>query len=159
MANPETPITVDQAGEIVITRDDILRRLVAMVEAIPEPESGDDSAILTALLDAQTYDDINAPWRADGMLPYLGREIIIRGARRLASDFENGLGYFLALDIVDPETGESHVALTGSTSILAQLAAVHRVNGWPIRATPVQAKRAKPGRTPAQHLDNVGPAA
>lgn len=152
------PVTVDQSGKILITREDVIARLTERVMEIPETEGGDDTAILTALADAQTFDDINAPWQADGLRPYLGREVMIRGCRRIASDFPGGFGYFLALDLMDPETGETKVALTGATAIVAQLAAVQHAGGFPCYATPAEAKRATPGRTPAQHLDNVRPA-
>lgn len=156
--NTTTPATVDQSGKLLITREDILARLTSRVMEIPETEGGDDTAILTALADAETFDDINAPWQADGLRPYLGREILIRGCRRIQSDFPGGFGYFLALDIVDPESGETKVALTGATAIVAQMAAVQHAGGFPCYATPAEAKRATPGRNPAQHLDNVRPA-
>lgn len=152
------PTTVDQDGRAIITRDDMVARITGWLLAIPETEEGDDTAILAQLAGAQTWDDINAPWQSAKVEKYIDHEIVIRGVRRINSDFDTGFGYYLVCDVVDTLTGEAGTMIAGATAIVGQLAAVHHQGGFPCVCTPRQAKRAKLGKSPAQHLDDVRPA-
>lgn len=151
-------VVVDQQGDPVVTRGALELQIAGWIEALPEAGEGDDTAILAQLAAAETFEDINRPWQAVRLEQWIGREIVITGVRRLASDFESGFGWYLACDAIDAETGEANTIIAGANAVVAQLAAVAHLGGFPVRCTPAAARRAKPGRTPAQHLANVRPA-
>lgn len=155
--NAVATVVIDQQGDPVVTRGALMLRIMEWLEALPATEDGDDTAIIAQLAGAQTYDDINRPWQAVKLDAWDGREIIINSARRLASDYESGFGWYLALDATDPDTGEQCTVIAGATAVVAQLAAVAHLGGFPIICTPRVAKRAKPGHNPAQHLEGVRP--
>jgi hypothetical protein len=152
MATPENNL----AGmDLVITNPATIARFAEMVALLPRADDDDGGAerIIEAILNAQTWEDLDAPWRARGGEAYKDVPQRILGAKIRPSDFGQGLGVYVVVDAVDMRNGESITWTTGSVSIVAQLVRAHCVGAFPLLATLRVAERpSKAGNFP-QHLE------
>ena len=127
--------------------------LEPILDTIPEA-GGDDESILRAILAAQDPDDIDAPWKGQGMRSLVEQVIRVHGIRWAPSDFTEGLGIFLIVD-VQLADGERTVTTTGSSAIVLQLCRLHQQEAFPIDLIVKQGESRKdPGRKP-MHLEVV----
>lgn len=121
------------------------------------PESGDDATarIVAQILAAETPDQIDAAWNAEGMRDWVDMVVQINSIKRMPSDFTAGLGWFLVCNVTALGSGEEFVLTTGSVSIVAQLVRLHTINALPIQVVPRKAaKPSKNGYFP-MHLELV----
>lgn len=155
MAHPLPAPTTPAEGEVVTLPAELEARYASLLEAIPEAGGDAVASILEAIAEAERPEDLDAPWRADGLGAYLGRRIVITAVRRLPSEYEGGLRWFLVLEGADALTGERIVATTGSVSVVAQLAKAVALDALPLEVIPRAAERpSKAGYRP-QHLEIV----
>lgn len=126
----------------------------AMATSIPEAGDGGFEGILAQLLTTEDPQALDAPWRSDGLTEYLDRRLVIQGLRRMESEYDSGLPFFLIVQAADLETGEVVTLTTGAVSVVAQLTRawdLGLIPGW--RVIPRQADRpSKSGYYP-QHLE------
>lgn len=146
--------TVDQEGHRILTaREELgpqLRELLALV-----PESNDEAElnIARAILGAPDADSLDSPWRGEGMRKYVDKVLTVRGIRAGESDYPNGLGIFLIVDVKVNESGEILTVTTGSTAIVLQLLKANALDAFPLQVIPKQAQsRRDPSRKP-MHLE------
>ena len=122
---------------------------------VPEIDEGGYENILNNLMNAGSIYDLDAPWKADSLANYKDRAINITGVRQAPSDFQDGFGVYLVVDLIDLETGEHASVTTGAVSIVAQLARAATLDAFPLMVIPrVASKPTKKGFYP-QHLEIV----
>jgi len=120
---------------------EIAERVRQLAAAIPGDDGSGAERIVTQLLDAQTIDDLNAPWEGTSGRNLAGKRLSIRSVTQRSSTFEDGAGIFLVVDAVDAKTGEPAVFTTSALSVVIQLARVHQLGLFPVIAEVVVAER------------------
>lgn len=120
---------------------EVAERVRQAVAGIPGDDGSGAERIVLQLLDAETIDDLNAPWEGSSGRSLAGRTLRINGVTQRPSQFEDGAGVFLVADAFDAKTGERCTLTTSALSVVIQLAQCH-VRGWfPIVAEVVMADR------------------
>lgn len=113
---------------------EVYRNFAQLVQQVP---AGDDGTamvgILESLVQATTYDALNAPWDVNDTEKVLDRLIIVTGIKRQASAYADGLGVFLVVSATDTETGELLTFTTGAVSVVAQLVRAYTANLFPAK--------------------------
>ena len=120
---------------------EVIERVRDAVRGIPGDDGGGAERIITALLDATSIDDLNAPWDGTSSRNLAGRRLAIRGITQRPSQFEDGAGIFLVADAVDAKTGEPAVFTTSAVSVVIQLARAWHLGLFPLIADVVVAER------------------
>ena len=152
-----TQATDDAAREGAIVprpvRGDVVEAYEAMIEQVPDAGQDGIESILAQLAGITDPNRLDAPWNAGGLAEWAGRMIIVRGIRKMESDYDGPLPWFLILDGQDGQTGQEVHLTTGATSVVAQMVKAH-VEGWfPLAVIPRLAKRpTKDGYYPV-HLE------
>lgn len=136
-------------------REVVIAHIQSLIDELPQASEGDELAIVEQLLSAGTVEQLDRPWDSDSLEQYLGRRITILSARWRQSDYADGLGIYLILELVDEGTGEAAIAMTGSTSIVAQILQANHLVGLPISCVPVRAKHASARGYFPQHLEKI----
>lgn len=147
-ATQDTPAATATA-EVATTQDtapapisqEVAERVRAIVRDVPGDDGSGAERIVTQLLDAQSIDDLNAPWDGTATRNLAGRRLIIRGITQRPSSFEDGAGVFLVADAVDAKTGEPAVFTTSALSVVIQLARAWQLGLFPVIAEVVVADR------------------
>jgi|GEM_PF-2173570 len=121
--------------------EQVIARVRDVVAQIPGDDGTGAERIVTALLDAETIDDLNAPWDGTSGRNLAGRRVTIRGVTQRPSQFSDGAGIFLVADAVDTKTGEATVFTTSAISVVIQLARCHQLGLFPVIADVVVAER------------------
>ena len=116
-------------------------RVRQLAGAIPGDDGNGAERIVTQLLDAQTIDDLNAPWEGTSGRNLAGKRLAIRRVTQRPSQFSDGAGIFLVADAVDANTGEPAVFTTSALSVVIQLARVHQLGLFPVIAEVEVAER------------------
>ena len=152
MATPNS----DQPGTGLATSDpSLVSRFAEMVALLPRADDDDSGVerIIASILNAQGWEDLDAPWRARGGEAYKDVPQRIESVKIRPSDFGEGLGVYVVVDAVNLTNGESITWTTGSTSIVAQLVRAYCVGALPLFATiRVSDRPSKNGYYP-QHLE------
>lgn len=141
------------AGGTVAKRDPrVMQQFAQMLTIIPhEDESGADN-ILTQILQAETWEDLDAPWSSSKADHLAGRVLRLNRAMRRPSDFREGTGFFLVLNLTDANSGADVVVVTSSESVMAQVVQAY-IKGWmPLLVEFVVAKRATQNGYHPHHL-------
>lgn len=167
MANSQTPVRQDvdqQASAEVATITDkaLLQRFAEMAVMIPAQEGSGAEAILTQILDATSWEDLDSPWEASPLEDVLNRELVLESAKRLPSTFGGGLGLYLVLTLRDRRTGETFTKTTGSISVVGQVCAAYAKGWMPIGVVWLRAERPSANGFYPQHLritDSYAPVA
>jgi hypothetical protein len=150
-------------GEVVPVNEDapkalspaIVEAYTAMIENVPEAGGDGMASILTALLQVEHPDDLDAPWRSGGLEEFINVPLLIQGIRKAPSDYQGGLPFFLIADAVVIATGELVTITTGAVSVVAQLAKAHALGAFPWRVIPRQSDRPSERGYYPQHLEVV----
>ena len=155
----KNPAPAPETGSAVVVATPVSERVLAVYEAgiLAIPDAGGEGMenILAQLAGAQSPYQLDQPWQAGGLQAWRDRQIVVVGMRKMASDFEGPLPWFLILDCADPATGETFTATTGALSIVAQLVIAHQ-NGWlPLQVIPRMAKKPTAEGYYPMHLDVV----
>lgn len=149
--------TAPAEGAIVprAVHGDVIEAYEAMIDQIPDAGQDGLEGILAQLAAVTSPDQIDAPWQAGGLADYVGRPIVVEGARKMPSDYPGPLPWFLILDGYTSDTGEPVHATTGALSVVAQVVKA-QVAGWlPMTVIPRLAERpTKDGYYP-MHLEVV----
>ena len=143
------PEPVDSSQEVATRPDtapvpiaaDIIARVREAVQGIPEADGEGAESIIRQLLDAQTIDDLNAPWEGSSGRSLAGKRLSIRGCHQRPSSFEDGAGVFLVVDAADAKTGEALTFTTSAVSVVLQLARAWSLGLFPLIADVVVAER------------------
>lgn len=141
----DAPVVISKAA---------IEAFAAAMSSIPEASQDGYESILLQLASVEDPSQLDAPWRAEGMRAYLDEPLEIRGLRRIESDYEGGLPFFLVVDAVSLSTGELVTFTTGAVGPVGQLAKAYQLDaipGW--RVIPRQADRPSANGYRPQHLE------
>lgn len=125
----------------------------SMIASVPEAGQDGFERILEVIAQAGDVRDLDAAWRSRGLEELAGVPLTIRSIKKMPSDFDSGLPWFLVVEAVNEVTGEPVTVTTGAVSVVAQLVKAWSMGAFPLRARPVVAERpSKSGYYP-QHLE------
>lgn len=158
MSDKDTAVqTAEQDGAMIPAEYParIVEHYAAIVATVPEAGNEGMASILEQIADARTMRQIDSPWQAGGLAQWRDRAIVVHGMRRMESDYEGGLPWFLILDCADPGTGETFTAMTGSVSIVAQLLQAWSLGGFPYTCVPRLARKPSANGFYPMHLETV----
>lgn len=144
----------DQAPVPVVIGSKATDALEAALLGIPETSDDGYERLLLQLAAATDAADLDAPWRAEGLTQYLDTPLEVRALRRIPSEYDGGLPFFLVVDAADLTTGELVTFTTGAVSVVAQLAKANQLGaipGW--RVIPRQSARPSERGFYPQHLE------
>ncbi len=146
-----------QAGSQVVLSTgaaEVVQQFSRMLTLVPEADDS-EAAIMIAgqVLGATSLNDIDKPWAETEEAKMTGKQIVIHGATRRESDFQDGLGWYFRIDYTDIRTGERSSFSTGSVSILAQVAKAYTLDALPFAALVVEAEKATKRGFHPQHLE------
>lgn len=123
---PETTVTVDeqQSQEVALIIDKkVLEQFAEMAVAIPSEGGGGIDEMLTKIMAATSWDQLDEPWRSTNIDDILGKPMRVKSYWRRPSTYAGGLGIFLVVKLEDPKTGKEITKSTGSVMVVGQLAA------------------------------------
>lgn len=127
----------------------------SMLEAVPESGGDGMAGILESLAAATDASDLDAPWRTEGLEAFLNTELSILRIRKVPSDYQGGLEWFLVADAAIVATGELVTFTTGAVSVVAQLVKAFALDAFPWRVIPRQSDRPSARGYFPQHLEVV----
>jgi hypothetical protein len=143
---------VASAEVALVTDKALLETFASMALMIPSEAGGGTEDILRKILDAQTWDELDAPWETSSIDDILGKQLRITAAKRRPSSFKSGLGIFLVLTLTDTATGDVHVKTTGSIAVVGQVARAYALDALPAVVEWVRAARPTENGYYPQHL-------
>ena len=102
--NPDTLATIDALASLI-------------------PEGGEDAVQRMAeqILSTASANDLDAPWRSLGLRKLNGVPILVTDLKRMPSDFDQGLGFYLIATVAIKASGEILSVSTGSAFVVLQL--------------------------------------
>lgn len=151
MAKKDTDLVA--AADLESRQAAVREQFLQMGYAIPESEDDGGLRILEQIAGANSVDNLDDPWNARDALAFVDRAITITGLVRKDSDFADGLGLYLLVDLVDHQTGEATKFTSGSASLVAQLVKAYAMDALPLDC--IVRKAAKPTKNGywPQHLE------
>lgn len=119
------------------------------------PEAGDDvmERMLEMIVTIDRIEDIDAPWNSNGLGEYAGFVLTLRGLKRVASDYANTCGWFLAIDAVLKHDGSGVTVTTSSRLVMGQLITIHEKGWFPCDMIPRYSERPTEAGYYPMHLD------
>lgn len=134
----------------------LAQQFADMAMMVPDETGDANDNIVGAILAAEHWDDLDAPWESSGAEKLAGKRLLIHTIMRRPSDYRDGLGVFLVAHYTDTESGEAGVFTSSSVSIVAQLVRAYAAGWLPLYAEiVVAARRTKAGYLP-HHLKVTG---
>ncbi len=122
-ATATDPGTTEAPGSIVprAVQGDVIDAYESMISAVPDAGQEGIESILRQLAAVTDPAALDTPWQAGGLADFVGRQIIVRGIRKMPSDYPGPLPWFLIIDGQDVTTGAEIHLTTGAVSVVAQL--------------------------------------
>lgn len=148
----------DQSTDLVISAE--TRQMFAqMVTAVPNVDAAEASErIVLQILQAKTWDDVDAPWDKEPKEELIDKELRIDSIMRRPSSYAGGLGVFLVVRGALLEDKRPVVFSTSSMSIIAQLVKLHMLDAFPVFAIIRKSERPTENGYWPQHLEVIGAA-
>jgi len=145
-ATPGTDVAVKEVpsgGGVVISAQS--RTLFAsMVTMVPQAEDDASDRILLAILQAETWDDLDNPWDTEKSAAMVDLELRIDGITRHESAYADGLGVFLVLHGKRMDDDEPVTFACGALSVVGQMVRAYALGSFPVYG--FLRKAAKPTR-------------
>jgi hypothetical protein len=141
MTDTERPQTEPVDLSVLRQTPGLIESLTALAEAVPESTPEEAYARIAAqVLAAEDIEALNRPWQSEGLRAHLDRPLIVHAIKRMPSDYEGGLGWYLVLDCEDARHRRV-VTTTGSVAICLQLAKAWQLGLFPVGIIASEAKR------------------
>jgi hypothetical protein len=147
----------EPAGEVMIS-EETRRQFASMAMAIPDADGSGSERIVLAILGAQSWDELDAPWDKEPKDELVGKEMWIHSLMRRPSSFADGLGIFLVVRAKLVDEAREIVFSTSSVSVVAQLAKAYMLGALPICAVLRKSDRPTERGYWPQHLEIIGSA-
>jgi hypothetical protein len=147
--------TLQRAIAPTPVRGDVIDTYESMIEQVPDAGNSGFEGILEAIALAGSAADLDAPWNANGLGKYAGVPLVVTGIRKMQSDFEGPLPWFLIVDGAVLSTGEKIAATTGALGVVAQLVRAHALGAFPWACIPRYSKRATAEGYYPMHLEGA----
>ena len=140
-AIPGGAVDVIQGNPVLIPEDDFGKMLAdTHAKVIEDPEEV-SRAITNRILSASTVEEILAPAEARHARELLDTPVIVTGLHFNQSDFEEGVGFYAAVDVEDAESGDRFTVTCGGRNVMAQLYALAKINAFPCKVKFTQARK------------------
>lgn len=155
------PDTSEPGTEVAVTQPlsaELVQQFAQMAMLIPSETTDAMESIVSAILNAPTWRELDDPWQSRGAEKVEGKRLRIDDITRRPSDYRDGLSIFLVVHCTDVTNGEKVVWTTSSTGIVAQLVRAYAAGWLPVLAQVVIAKRATESGYRPHHLQFFGPA-
>jgi hypothetical protein len=152
---PEETALAEYNAEVLDRQPGVREAFMTMLMAVPEPDDDAVVKIVSQILSAETVEDLDAAWNAEGMREYAGKVLQVMSITRRPSDYRDGLGVYLGCEAVVESTGEVMFITTGSVSIVAQLVRAYTLGALPLKVVPIEAERASANGYHPMHLEMV----
>lgn len=140
-----------QSQEITELPAALIAQFAGMVSSVPDYETSGAEGLISTILNAQTLDDVDAPWTTGRALP-VGRSLTITGISKVKSDYSGGLGFYLVIEQTYPSTGETEEYTTGAVAVVAQLVKYHQLGELPVVGTIVEVESRNIDGGKSQHF-------
>jgi len=143
------------SGPVAVISPERVAAVSMLMDSIPEADDTGEGldGIIDRIITATDVDDLDAPWRSQGLLALENLPIEIRGLRKRPSDYPGGLPFYLVLDGAILGTGEAFTASTGAVSVVLQLAKAWTMNAFPFRCIPRVADKPSASGNYPMHLE------
>jgi len=148
------------AGEVIPAgepgvpiRAETLAAFEAMIVDVPEAGGEAFESILGSIIRGNDVLDLDAPWRSAGLEELVNVPIVVLAIRKMPSDYQGGLPWFLVVDYADAGTGELSTFTTGAVSVVAQLVKAWAMGALPLACTLRQSERPSRAGYYPQHLE------
>lgn len=115
-----TELVIKSTGEVA-NAETINTYLTAILETVPTQDEGDVTGILAQIINSDSVEDLDSPWQSAGMGKYNGYALEITSIKRMESDYEGGLGWYLLCEGSVMQTGEFKAFSTSAVACMAQL--------------------------------------
>jgi hypothetical protein len=145
----------DSATDVMIS-EETRRQFASMAMAIPDADGSGSERIVLAILAAETWDDLDAPWDKEPKDALIDKEMWIHTLMRRPSSYADGLGIFLVVRAKLVDSGREIVFSTSSISVVAQLAKAYLLDALPVLAVLRKADRPTERGYWPQHLELLG---
>ena len=150
-----TADTIPPERSVTVLSPQVIEAYEAMIADVPDAGGEGMDAILQALATATDIRDLDAPWRSGNLESFLNTPIVVTGIRKLPSDYDGGLPYFLVVDAGVRASGELVTITTGAVSVVAQLVKAHGLDAFPLTVVPRRADRPSRSGFYPLHLEVV----
>lgn len=150
----------DESGLVPMTPT-ALATWDAILSAVPEADDAAVERMLELIAAARSVGELDAPWVGNKAADLVNVPISISAVQQMPSDFDSGFGTYFVVRASRSDDGSDATFSTGAMMVLWQLAnacALERANPgsvFPFTAILREARKARPGRKPAQHLEIV----
>lgn len=138
-----------------IASEATLATFAHMAAVIPDAEGAGMDNMLAAILGADSWDQLDAPWSTTSTDDAIGVVVTVTDLSRRPSDFAEGLGVYLIVSGYRTETGEPITYTTGSVSVVAQLVRAYAIGALPLTTKLVKAERASANGYYPVHLQVI----
>jgi hypothetical protein len=156
---PDAPGSSQEIAVAAPMSAELVEQFARMAMLVPSETSDAVESIITAILNAPSWDHLDDPWESSKAEALAGVVFRIEDVTRRPSDYRDGIGIFLVVHSLNVSTGEKFVWTTSATSVVAQLVHAY-VAGWlPLHAELVIAARATERGYRPHHLKFHGPGA
>lgn len=128
-----TSVDEQQSADVaLINSEALLQQFGEMAVLIPSEDGSGVENILTQILSAESWEQLDEPWQSTDVDDILGKRLTLIRAIRRPSTFAGGLGQFVVCFMQDKKSGKEIVKATGSVSIVAQVARAYALNCLPL---------------------------
>jgi hypothetical protein len=110
----------DESGMAVLSPS-TLATIDALASLVPEGGGDAIDRMAAQILGAPDASSLDAPWRSIGLKALNRVPVLVTAIKRLPSDFDQGLGFFLVVTLAIRSTGEVLNVTTGSAFVVLQL--------------------------------------
>lgn len=131
----------ETGSALAIADPGLLKQFAQMATLIPMETEGSMERILSQVLTATHWDELDAPWEASQAEAVAGRRLRFDRVERRPSDFREGLGIFLVCHCVDVDNGDVIVVTTSAVGVIGQLVRAHALGAMPVVAEFIIAER------------------
>lgn len=150
-----TAESIPESSAVTVLSPKVIEAYEAMIADVPDAGGEGMDAILRSLATATDVADLDAPWRSGNLEAFLNMPLVVTGIRKLPSDYDGGLPYFLVVDAGVRATGELVTITTGAVSVVAQLVKAHQLDAFPLTVIARRADRPSRSGFYPLHLEVV----
>lgn len=121
---------------------------------LPWAQTSDDavSDIVQRILNAETVDEVLKRQTVSEFEDLFGKVITIHGFKLMASTIETGVGAYAVIDYSDDGETARQITTTSALGVMAALARVHQLGGFPFRCAVLEIDTGKNGRNNPVYL-------
>ena len=126
-----------------------------LIEQLDEAEDDAETRILMQVLAADNAEDVDAPWQSRKLSDWNGQIVTVQSLKRMPSDIDSDVPYYLVVQGVEAKTGKPVTATTSSKASMAQLIRLYTLGALPLSIIPRVSERPTARGFYPEHLEIV----